>query len=89
MWQHRYGQECQYSMYQTRKQVNKSNGKFEKRLDIQCVPSKSEQLRLNITFLWSHDFQKFNFKITARALPAIPPKFTGVPIIQPEKKILM
>jgi hypothetical protein len=32
---------------------------------------------------------KINFKITARALPVIPPKFTGVPITQPEKIILM
>jgi hypothetical protein len=39
---------------------------------IQGVPSKSD------------DFQKFNFKMTARALPVIPPKFT-----QPEKIILM
>jgi hypothetical protein len=35
------------------------------------------------------NFQKINFKITARALPAIPPKFTGVPITQPNKIILM
>jgi hypothetical protein len=34
-------------------------------------------------------FQKFNFEITARALPVIPPKFTGVLITQPEKIILM
>jgi hypothetical protein len=40
-------------------------------------------------FLWSHDFQKFNFKLTARTLPVIPPKFTGVPVTQSKKIILM
>jgi hypothetical protein len=40
-------------------------------------------------FLWSHDFQKFNFKLTARALPVILPKFTGVPVTQSKKIILM
>jgi hypothetical protein len=35
-------------------------------------------------FLWSHDFEKVNFKMTARPLPVIPLKYTGVPISQPE-----
>jgi hypothetical protein len=51
---------------------------------IQGVPSKSDYVRLNITF-----FVIARFKITARALPVIPPKFTGVPNTQPEKIIFM
>jgi hypothetical protein len=37
----------------------------------------------------SHDFDKLNIKMTARSLPVIPPQYTGVPITQPEKIILM
>jgi hypothetical protein len=43
----------------------------------------------NITFFWSHDFQKFNLKITDRALPVIPLKFTDVLVTQSEKIIWM
>jgi hypothetical protein len=39
--------------------------------------------------LWLHDFQKFNCKLTARALPVIPLKFTGVPVTQSKKIILI
>jgi hypothetical protein len=46
-------------------------------------------ITINLKGIYSTDFQKFNFKIAARALPVIPPKFTGVPITQPEKIILM
>jgi hypothetical protein len=40
-------------------------------------------------FLWSHDIEKLNFKMTARPLTVIPLKCTGVPITQPKKIILM
>jgi hypothetical protein len=56
---------------------------------VQGGPSKFEQLRLNITFFVIARFSKINFKITARALPVIPPKFTGVPVTQSDKIILM
>jgi hypothetical protein len=32
----------------------------------------------------SHDFEKLNLKMTACPLTVIPPKFTGIPITQPE-----
>jgi hypothetical protein len=35
------------------------------------------------------NFEKLNFKMTARPLTVIPPKWTGVPITEPEKIILM
>jgi hypothetical protein len=46
------------------------------------------QFRMQL-FLWSHDFNKLNFKMTARPLPVILPKYTGVTITQPKKIMLM
>jgi hypothetical protein len=58
---------------------------FIYRVDHKFVPLGANKKH----FLWSHDFQEFNFKLTARALPVIPPKFTGVPVTQSGKIILM
>jgi hypothetical protein len=54
----------------------KSHAKKHPFWEVYRVPHKVSGLKANK----SHDFQKFNFKITARALSVIPPKFTGVPV---------
>jgi hypothetical protein len=59
-----------------------SAGHIVYRVDHKVVPLHWRPIK-NF-FLLSHDFQKFNFKLTARALPVIPPKFTGVPVTQSE-----
>jgi hypothetical protein len=55
------------------------------RVDHKVVPLGANKK----TFFVIARFSKVNFKLTARALPVIPPKFTGVPVTQSKKIILM